>query len=228
MTSINLTREEAQQRSGMLEVSHYDVALDLTGEEFFTSTTVVTFRVKEAGSTFIDLRGDELLEVRLNGAPLPTSAYDPTYGIPLSGLQVAEYELKVVAKIRYSRTGEGLHRFVDPVDGEAYLYTQFETADAKRVFACFDQPDLKATYSLALEVPEHWTVITNSPITRSGNTVRAAVDYPLSTYLIALCAGPYVGVTDTWTGTLAEHPEGSPAKTVEVPLGIYCRPSLLD
>ncbi|MHC2799911.1 aminopeptidase N [Corynebacterium hesseae] len=228
MTSINLTREEAQQRSDMVEVSHYDVALDLTGDEFFTSTTVVKFRVKKAGSTFIDLRGDELLEVRLNGAPLPTSAYDPTYGIPLSGLQVAEYELKVVAKIRYSRTGEGLHRFVDPVDGEAYLYTQFETADAKRVFACFDQPDLKATYSLAFEVPEHWTVITNSPITRSGNTVRAAVDYPLSTYLVALCAGPYVGVKDTWTGMLAEHSEGSPAKSVEVPLGIYCRPSLLE
>ena len=89
MTSINLTREEAQQRSDMLEVSHYDVALDLTGQESFTSTTVVNFRATQAGSTFIDLRGDELLEVRLNGAPLPTSAYDPTYGIPLSGLQVA-------------------------------------------------------------------------------------------------------------------------------------------
>ncbi|MDO5032895.1 aminopeptidase N [Corynebacterium sp.] len=228
MTSINLTREEAQARSAMLSVSHYDIDLDLRGEENFTSTTVVRFSVSEAGSTFIDLRAGEVQEVRLNGAPLPFTAYDPTYGIPLSGLQVADYELKVVASIPYSRTGEGLHRFVDPVDGEAYLYTQFETADAKRVFACFDQPDLKATYSLRFHTPEHWTVITNSEVTRSGSTWNAEIDYPLSTYLVALCAGPYVGVHDTWRGELAAHPEGSPAQQLEVPLGIYCRPSLLE
>lgn len=229
MTSTNLTRDEAARRSSMLDVSHYDVALDLTeSETHFRSTTTAKFRVTKAGSTFIDLRADELIDVRLNGSPLPTKAYEERYGIPLSGLQVADYELTVTALIPYSRTGEGLHRFVDPADGEVHLYTQFETADAKRVFACFDQPDLKATYSLVFTTPDHWKVITNSPATRNGNTWRAEIDYPLSTYLVALCAGPYHEVRDTWRGQLTHHPEtpaGQP-HDVEVPLGLYCRASL--
>lgn len=167
MTSVNLTWEEAKNRSQMLKVDHYDVALDLKhSDTHFLSTTTVRFSTQEAGSTFIDLRADKLHEVRLNGNPLPTQSYDPTYGIPLSGLQVADYTLEVTAEIPFSRTGEGLHRFVDPADNEVYLYTQFETADAKRVFACFDQPDLKATYSLHFKAPEEWTIITNGPVTR--------------------------------------------------------------
>ncbi|HCG3140975.1 TPA: aminopeptidase N [Corynebacterium striatum] len=234
MTSINLTREEANARSQMIDVKHYDVHLDLTDSEtHFISTTVVSFHVKQAGSTFIDLRGEELLELRLNGAPLPTNAYEAKFGVPLSGLQVADYELKVVAKIPYSHTGEGLHRFVDPADEKVYLYTQFETADAKRVFACFDQPNMKATYSLAFDAPADWTVITNGPTqTTAGangaQTWSTEIDYPLSTYLVALCAGPYYEVTDTWTGELSEHPEGNPAQKLEVPLGVYCRASLAE
>ncbi|HFG8782847.1 TPA: aminopeptidase N [Corynebacterium striatum] len=234
MTSINLTREEANARSQMIDVKHYDVHLDLTDSEtHFISTTVASFHVKQAGSTFIDLRGEELLELRLNGAPLPTNAYEAKFGVPLSGLQVADYELKVVAKIPYSHTGEGLHRFVDPADEKVYLYTQFETADAKRVFACFDQPNMKATYSLAFDAPADWTVITNGPTqTTAGangaQTWSTEIDYPLSTYLVALCAGPYYEVTDTWTGELSEHPEGNPAQKLEVPLGVYCRASLAE
>ncbi|MFW9196870.1 aminopeptidase N [Corynebacterium striatum] len=234
MTSINLTREEANARSQMIDVKHYDVHLDLTNSEtHFISTTVVSFHAKQAGSTFIDLRGEELLELRLNGAPLPTNAYEAKFGVPLSGLQVADYELKVVAKIPYSHTGEGLHRFVDPADEKVYLYTQFETADAKRVFACFDQPNMKATYSLAFDAPADWTVITNGPTqTTAGangaQTWSTEIDYPLSTYLVALCAGPYYEVTDTWTGELSEHPEGNPAQKLEVPLGVYCRASLAE
>ncbi|MFW9043139.1 aminopeptidase N [Corynebacterium striatum] len=234
MTSINLTREEANARSQMIDVKHYDVHLDLTDSEtHFISTAVVSFHVKQAGSTFIDLRGEELLELRLNGAPLPTNAYEAKFGVPLSGLQVADYELKVVAKIPYSHTSEGLHRFVDPADEKVYLYTQFETADAKRVFACFDQPNMKATYSLAFDAPADWTVITNGPTqTTAGangaQTWSTEIDYPLSTYLVALCAGPYYEVTDTWTGELSEHPEGNPAQKLEVPLGVYCRASLAE
>ena len=229
MTSVNLTWEEAKNRSQMLKVDHYDVALDLKhSDTHFLSTTTVRFSTQEAGSNFIDLRADKLHEVRLNGNPLPTQSYDPTYGIPLSGLQVADYTLEVTAEIPFSRTGEGLHRFVDPADNEVYLYTQFETADAKRVFACFDQPDLKATYSLHFKAPEEWTIITNAPVTREGDTSHSEIDYPLSTYLVDLCAGPYHEVTDTWRGELTEHPEGKPAQKLEVPLGIYCRASLAD
>ena len=228
MTSVNLTRDEASHRSGLIDVAHYDVELDLRDEQYFTSVTTVNFHAKQPGSTFIDLRADEIIDARLNGIPLPLDAYNPTYGIALSGLEHAEYELKVHAKIAYSRTGEGLHRFVDPVDDQVYLYTQFETADAKRVFACFDQPDMKATYSLTFHAPQDWKIITNSPVTREGNTWRATVDTPLSSYLIALCAGPYYEVTDTWRGELVEHPEGQPAAQLEVPLGLYCRASLAE
>ncbi|MEY8578861.1 aminopeptidase N [Corynebacteriaceae bacterium 6-324] len=228
MTSVNLTHDEAQHRSTLINVSHYDVELDLREDKQFTSHTTVKFEATATGSTFIDLRADEITEARLNGVPVPLDAYNPTYGIALSGLEVAEYELKVTAKISYSRTGEGLHRFVDPVDNNVYLYTQFETADAKRVFACFDQPDMKATYSLTFHTPSEWKVITNSPVTREGDTWSATVDTPLSTYLIALCAGPYYEVTDTWTGELAAHPEGQPAAQLEVPLGLYCRASLAE
>lgn len=228
MTSVNLTHDEAQHRSTLISVSHYDVELDLREEKQFTSHTTVKFEATATGSTFIDLRADEIVEARLNGVPVPLDAYNPTFGVALSGLEVAEYELKVTAKISYSRTGEGLHRFVDPVDDNVYLYTQFETADAKRVFACFDQPDMKATYSLTFHTPSQWKVITNSPVTREGDTWRATVDTPLSTYLIALCAGPYYEVTDTWKGALAAHPEGQPAAQLEVPLGLYCRASLAE
>lgn len=231
MTSVNLTHVEAQQRSQLIDVDNYDVHLDLTGSDtHFTSTTVVTFTAKEAGSTFIDLRGESLQELVLDGTALETANYDAEHGIALNDLAAGAHELKVVATIPYSRTGEGLHRFVDPADDKVYLYTQFETADAKRAFACFDQPDMKATYDLAFTAPEDWTVITNAPTTREGNTWRARVDYQLSTYLIALCAGPYYEVTDTWTGELTHHPEtpaDQPTK-LEVPLGLYCRQSLRD
>ncbi|QCB29045.1 aminopeptidase N [Corynebacterium endometrii] len=235
MTSVNLTHVEAQQRSQLIDVDNYDVHLDLTGSEtHFTSTTVVTFSAREAGSTFIDLRGESVSELTLDGSALETAGYDPAAGIALNNLTAGAHELKVVAQIPYSRTGEGLHRFVDPADGNVYLYTQFETADAKRAFACFDQPDMKATYDLAFTTPADWKVITNSPVTRQaqGDNVvhRARVDYQLSTYLIALCAGPYHEITDAWTGELTHHPEtpaGQPT-SIEVPLGLYCRQSVAD
>ncbi|MDY3127207.1 MAG: aminopeptidase N [Corynebacterium sp.] len=238
MTSINVQRTEAEHRSSMLTVDSYDIELDLREEDYFYSTTTVKFSATKPGSTFIDLRADELIDVRLNGVPFPMGSYNPTYGIALSALEVADYEMVIKAKIAYSHTGEGLHRFVDPADGEVYLYTQFETADAKRVFACFDQPDMKATYTLTFHTPAQWKVITNSPVTeltspvsaqdKGTKTWHAEVSTPLSTYLVALCAGPYYEVTDTWTGQLTEYPEGQPGTDVEVPLGLYCRASLAE
>ncbi|MGO2425637.1 MAG: aminopeptidase N [Corynebacterium flavescens] len=227
MTSTNLTREEAAARFRQIAVHHYDVHLDLTGSEsHFLSTTTVRFSCQEPGSTFIDLRAQEIHEVTLNGQTLPQEGYEEESGIVLAGLEEDDYELKVVATIPFSRTGEGLHRFVDPADEQVYLYTQFETADAKRVFACFDQPDMKATYDLSFRTPQGWKVITNGPVTQQDNTWSTSIDYPLSTYLVALCAGPYHEITDTWHGELTEHPEGQPARAVEVPLGLYCRESL--
>lgn len=233
MSSINLTRVEAANRKRLLEVSHYSIDVDLTAsEEVFPSVTVVDFEVIEAGDTFLDLRARSVERVELYGADITAADYDPAAGIALLGLGVGKHRVRVTATCEYSRTGQGLHRFVDPADGEVYLYTQFETADAKRVFACFDQPDLKATYSLAITAPSDWKVITNSPqeVENRGESsvFRSEITTPLSTYLVAICAGKYHEVTDTWRGELTHHPEtpaGQPTE-LEIPLAIYCRQSL--
>lgn len=243
MTSTNLTRAEAQARSELLQVHHYHVDLDFScSEEVFPSKTTVQFTAKTAGSTFIDLRAAKVHQVLLDGQDITPQEYREEEGIALPELSAGEHELFVDAQCVYSHTGEGLHRFVDPADGRVYLYTQFETADAKRAFACFDQPDLKATYDLVFRTPaeeEEWVVISNAPVRvdvaaeGSEGGVKAHhvhIPTPLSTYLIAVCAGPYQGVQDTWRGELTHHPE-TPADqptALEVPLGIYCRRSLFE
>jgi aminopeptidase N len=219
----NLTRDEAQERARLLAVESYSVELDLTtGEERFGSTTVTRFACTEPGaSTFVDLHGAVVREVTLNGRALDPATYDEEKGrIPLPGL-AADNELTIVADCAYSRSGEGLHRFVDPVDQGVYLYTQFETADAHRMYACFDQPDLKATFGLTVTAPEGWEVVSNSvPFDErpagapSGATrVRFAPTPRMSTYITALVAGPYHVVRDEHDG---------------IPLGVYCRASLAE
>ena len=241
MTSINLTRAEATERSRILSVEHYSISLDLNaGDEIFTSTTLINFTVRDAGDTFIDLRADSVDEVHLDNEDIISTAltlnedgYDETHGIALKGLTPGAHTLRVSATIPYSRTGEGLHRMVDPADNEVYLYSQFETADAKRVYACFDQPDLKSTYDFSILTPKGWKIISNAEQEVSTqhpdyDTHISRVDYPISTYLIAICAGRYHEVRDTWTGELTHHaetPAGQPTQ-LSVPLGLFCRRSL--
>ncbi|MGY1644225.1 aminopeptidase N [Geodermatophilus sp. SYSU D00703] len=223
MAVPNLTRNDAARRAELLAVDSYDVQFDLTdgagrpGEGTFGSTTTVRFTCREPGAgTFIDLVAETVRSATLNGTPLDVSTYTEEGGLPLPDL-AADNTLVVVADCRYSNSGEGLHRFVDPEDGHVYLYTHFEPADAKRVFTCFDQPDLKATYTVHVTAPSGWEVVSNT----GGRTVEAGpggaqlVHFEptkrLSTYLLALIAGPYAKVTDSHEG---------------IPLGLYCRASL--
>ncbi|MCM3893646.1 aminopeptidase N [Gordonia sputi] len=223
MTAPNLTRDQARERATTIDVSHYDVELDLTdgsgkpGQKTFRSTSTVTFTATPGSQTFIDLVAPTLISATLNGKELDVSGFDESVGLTLPDL-AADNELVVVADCAYSHTGEGLHRFVDPTDDSVYLYSQFETADAKRMFACFDQPDLKATYTITVTAPEDWKVISNA-LTESidGGVHRFAETPVMSTYLVALIAGPYAEWTDTYTD---DH--GS------IPLGIYCRASLAE
>lgn len=240
MSSTNLTREEARIRAELLEIDHYSIELDVTGgDSTFRSLTTVTFQARSAGRTFIDLRAERIHSVLLDDSDITSSAvpltaegiYDEDQGILLD-LTPGEHTLYVEADCRYSRTGQGLHRFVDPADNEVYMYTQFETADAKRVFACFDQPDLKASYSMRVHSPASWRVISNPEMstTIEGDTAihEGSTGYRISTYLVAFCIGPYYEVRDSWTGTLTHHPE-TPADQpheLTVPFGIYCRQSI--
>ncbi|RFU19884.1 aminopeptidase N [Geodermatophilus marinus] len=223
MAVPNLTRENAAARARLLAIGGYDLRFDLTdgagrpGEGTFRSTTTVRFTCREPGAgTSIDLVAERVRSATLNGVPLDVATWTEEDGLPLPGL-AAENTLVVDADCRYSNSGEGLHRFVDPEDAQVYLYTHFEPADAKRVFACFDQPDLKATFAVHVTAPFDWQVVSNSGerTVEAGpggsQLVHFAATKRLSTYLLALVAGPYARVTDSHEG---------------IPLGLYCRASL--
>ncbi|HYB86805.1 MAG TPA: aminopeptidase N [Streptosporangiaceae bacterium] len=213
----NLTRDEAHDRAGLLQVVSYQVELDLTASgETFPSVSTVTFRCERPGAaSFIDLTAPSVSEVILNGEPLAADAFDGDR-IALPPL-AAENELRVVALCSYSRSGEGMHRFADPTDGGIYLYTDLETFDAHRVYACFDQPDLKASFELTVTVPDGWQVISNmapdvtaAPV-GDGTRWHFPPSPPISTYITFAGAGPYHVVRTEHDG---------------IPLGIYCRASL--
>jgi aminopeptidase N len=200
----NLTRAEAQERARLIADPTYEIRLDLrTGDLTFQSETTARFTSKPGASTFIDLDAVELHEVVLNGRTLDIKE-TPDARIPLEALE-ATNELRVNATCEYTRTGTGLQRTLDPVDKRAYTYTQFEPFDAHRVFACFDQPDLKATFVFDVEVPEEWVVISNTRAStkpEGGKSGRWIFDVTplMSTYLAAICAGPYDGVVDKHNG----------------------------
>ena len=204
MPGENLSRDEARERAALLAVDGYEVSLDVRsalGEgdgdgapRTFRSVTTIRFRCAEPGaSSFADLIAPSVTSVSLNGRDLdPSEVFDGSR-IALEDL-AAENELVVDAQCAYSRTGEGLHRFVDPEDGEVYLYTQYEPADARRVFANFEQPDLKAPYRFEVTAPEGWRVWSNgAEESREGEVHRFAETLPISTYITVVVAGPYTG-----------------------------------
>ncbi|MBA0049812.1 aminopeptidase N [Streptomyces sp. AJS327] len=225
MPGTNLTREEAQERARLLTVDSYEIALDLSGAQeggTFRSSTTVRFAASETHGTFIDLVAPTVREIVLNGVRLDPEVCFQDSRIALDGVVEGGNELLVVADCAYTNTGEGLHRFVDPVDEQAYLYTQFEVPDARRVFANFEQPDLKASFQFTVTAPAGWTVISNSPTPEPRDGVwRFAPTPRISSYITALIVGPYHSVHSSWEGEV----EG---ERRSVPLGVYCRPSLAE
>ena len=216
MSETALSRQEAAVRAGLVSDVSYEVSLDLsTDDATFSSETIVRFSCAEAGaSTFLDLDAVDVEEVTLDGRLLAGKVF-AAGRITLEGL-ATEHEVRVRARCAYQRTGVGLHRFVDPVDDRTYLHSQFEPFDAHRVFACFDQPDIKATVGLHVRAPRDWVVVSNGEVTERDEEGEAtqwqfATTPPISTYLVAVVAGEY-------------HHEHD--RHGDVPLGVYCRQSL--
>jgi len=219
----NLTRIEAQERAGIVSVSSYEVVLDLTqGAETFRSTTTVRFSATAGASTFIDSITRAVHSVTLNGRSLDVAAVNDGVRIQLDEL-ADDNVLVVDADAEYTNTGEGLHRFVDPVDGEVYLYSQFEVPDSRRMFAVFEQPDLKATFSFTVTAPAYWQMVSNQPtpepvaIDGTDNATWTFEPTPrISSYITALIAGPYV----------VERSELTSSDGRVIPLGVFSRASL--
>ena len=224
MSGHNLSKIEAAGRAQLLKVEHYNVVLDLSEvrtSPTFGSTTTVTFTAAAGASTWIDLVADSVSAITLNGQPVPVSAFAEDK-VALHGLQ-AQNTLVVDARCKYTRDGTGLHRFVDPVDNEAYLYSQFEVPDARQVFANFEQPDLKAEFSFTVTAPNHWEVVSNGA-QASRQSAGEGLDRwtfartkRMSTYITAIVAGPYHHVHDEYAGSFGTYP-----------LGLYCRKSLAE
>ena len=232
MAAAEITRSEAAERARLLQVDSYDVALDLTrGTEIFGSAAVIRFGCREPGTaSYADLVAREIREITLNGV-----AVDPARcaggRIPLAGL-AERNELRVVADCEYSRDGTGLHRSADSADGRVYTYTSFEPAEARRVYANFEQPDLKAAFTFHVTAPAHWTVLSNQPAPEPepagaagpGPAGEAAATWhfpptpPISTYLTAVVAGEYHLVRDSHTTSSGQV----------IPLGLACRASLAE
>ena len=229
MPGENLTRIEAQERRAVIDTESYEISLDLTkGPEVFGSRSVVRFTATPGSFTFIDLIARDVREITLNGEQIDPSEAFADSRIALGDLQ-AENVLIVDADCLYTNTGEGLHRFVDPVDGEVYLYSQFEVPDSRRVFAVFEQPDLKATFQFTVTAPAAWKVISNSPTpepivhdpsTGSGDVQTATWGFAptprISSYITALVAGPYESTFSELTSSSGKV----------IPLGVYGRKSL--
>ncbi len=229
MPGMNLTRAEARERAELITAESYDVSLDLTrGGEVFGSTTTVKFTAVPGSSSFIDAVTRTVHRVTLNGRALDPATVSDGVRIQLPGLE-EHNELTVVADMPYMNTGEGLHRFVDPVDNEVYLYTQFEVPDSRRMFTVFEQPDLKATFAFTVTAPSHWDVVSNSPTPEpvqappaedgGARSVWAFAPTPrLSSYVTALIAGPYQSVRS----------EVASSDGRVIPLGVFARKSLMQ
>ncbi|TCC27596.1 aminopeptidase N [Kribbella speibonae] len=207
-----LTVEEARQRAADLALRSYEVAFDLTGDgDTFVTTSRIRFGATSSTS-WVDVKPERLISVELNGQSLDTKALDGGR-FPLTDLQ-AENDLVVSAELRYAADGEGLQRSVDAADGRVYTYGMSSLESAPRYFPCFDQPDLKAPYTITAKCPEDWVVLGNGAATRTApGEWTLAETKPLSTYFVTLVAGPYHQIRSEYDG---------------IPLGLACRQSLKE
>ncbi|CCQ46351.1 aminopeptidase N [Pseudarthrobacter siccitolerans] len=234
MSHENLQRDEAAARSALISTTSYDVSLDVRQAPDpdiagYPTRSVINFTARPGASTFLDFIGSAVHSVLLNGHRLRVEDVVDGARIRLDNLE-AENQVTVTGTARYSRSGEGMHRFVDPADGRCYLYTQYEPADARRVFANFEQPDLKATYTFHIIAAADWHVASNgAEVNRTlltDDPAAARWDFattePMSTYITTVLAGPYFKAEDRWQATLDD------GTSLDVPLALYCRASMAD
>jgi len=219
--NLNITRNEAIERASLVSDPIYRVSLELDGKgDTFSCFASIDFKSKENSNTWIDLVSPLVESIWLNGEELNVKEVFDGTRIKLSNLKI-DNQLKIKAQCSYMNTGEGLHRHIDPVDKEVYIYTQFEVPDCRRVFPVFEQPDIKGVLNLTVKTPSKWTVISNTQTPEPKNIENDFSIWnfdqtpKMSSYLYAICAGPYAKKTDIYEGKFGRYP-----------LAIFVRPSL--
>ncbi|WP_172120034.1 aminopeptidase N [Actinomyces faecalis] len=227
----NLSRAEALWRSQVLSVQELAVVIDVTSAPDRQATgfavhSELTLQVlTPCAGAWVDFLGEEVVSLSVDDHPVQVSWDGARVALP--ELDAGEHTVVVEARGRYSNSGQGLHRFHDPVDGATYLYTHFEPSDSRRAWASMDQPDLKSPFSLTVVHPSGWTVLGNGVVEESRPSrelpeavvTRFATTLPLPGYLTALAAGPWHRVSSQWCSPL--RPDSEP-----VELSWSCRASL--
>ncbi len=214
-----LTQDEAVARAAMISEVTYELHLDLVaGAKTYAGDCTIRFAFNGSDETFLDFTGSVIERFTVNGTDREPAWHDNRVALAPEWLR-ADNEIRIQYVNEYDHSGEGLHQFFDPEDDAEYLYSQFEPFSAHRMFPCFDQPDLKATYELAIIAPSEWVVLAASRVVgvdseADGRTRRLyETTVPFSTYLLSVVAGPYRSVTSEHNG---------------IPLGLYCRASLVE
>ena len=218
---MNLTKPEALERAALVSAVRYDIAWDFTAPgDSFASATTVTFDAPPGSGTFIECAAVAVHRIDVNGTPLDPDAALVDGRISLTNL-LQHNTVSIHAEFSYHSDGQGIHRFIDPEDGETYLYSQFAANDARAAFPCFDQPDIRATFAISVVAPSHWVVVSNSPTPTPEPVPTEATDasgapapsarlwtFPptlaLPTYVAAVVAGPYAFEEGTITSRKGE------------------------
>ena len=241
----NLRHEEAAWRASVCQVTSSHVAIDVTtaidpSEVAFTVHCRMHLHIRRpVEGLWVDFVGQGVDSVSIDGRLVAVIWDGARIALPV--LDPGGHVVEIGAHGLYSNSGQGLHRFHDPVDGATYLYTHFEPSDARRAWPVMEQPDLKTRFFLEVTHPRGWTVISNACPEADGSSAHLSADpadadggdagvdvevtsfvasKPLPSYLTALAAGPWHRVTGRWI---------SPSRQgLTIPLSWSCRSSLAD
>ena len=196
---VGISRELAISRAKRVADVHYRLEFSLTPHaDAVTGHEWLTFNLPANGTDRdlpLDFRQGSIQTARLNGSSIHVTLVDGHLTLNAAELHAGKNELEIAFTSRIATAGAALTRYVDKEDGSEYIYSLFVPMDASAAFPCFDQPDLKARFTLRVNAPTEWTVISNTISTRteSGGSSKWSFEETklISTYLFAFAAGPW-------------------------------------
>jgi aminopeptidase N len=184
-----IPREMARQRAALVSDMRYRLSFTLTpGAANVPGRAHLIFTMKKPAALLLDYREGALRSLSVNGAPHAPTVVNGHVELPAKLLRAGENHVLAAFESAIAPAGRAFIRYLDRDDKSEYVYTLFVPMDASMAFPCFDQPDIKARFTLSVNAPAEWTVIANAPATAGG---RFRETEPISTYLFAFAAGPF-------------------------------------